>query len=214
MGLRDRKKTESQQKMLGAAKELFIENGYSRTNMEEIADRAGFGVATLYNYFKTKEGVFATMAREDMDVLKQRGEDTLSQNTPHAVEAVYDLLEVYNRVFEFISTGVMQEFQDQAKTSGPLHEVSAWVFDWQHNQVTRALRFCQSQGTLSEGLDCELAAEIVIDQLVRHSQRRKHLSIHPPNISHLKPVLELIFEGWLCPKPEKASSTSIDGKAT
>ena len=149
MSLRVKKKAESRQKMLDAAKALFIENGYSRTNMEEIAEQAGFGVATLYNYFKTKEGVFATMAREDMGILKQRGEDTLSKRNSDPVAAVYDLLQVYNRVFEFISNGVMQEFQDQAKTSGPLHEVSAWVHDWQHNQVTRALCFCQSQGTIS-----------------------------------------------------------------
>jgi AcrR family transcriptional regulator len=197
ISLRDRKKAESRQRMLDAAKTLFIENGYTRTNMEDIAERAGFGVATLYNYFKTKEGVFATMAREDMSILKHRGEDTLSQNNPDPVAAVYDLLQVYNRVFEFISNGVMQEFQDQAKTSGPLHEVAAWVHDWQHNQVTRALRFCQSHGTISERLDCELAAEIVIDQLVRHSQRLRHISINPPNISHLKSVLELILEGWV-----------------
>ena len=183
--------------MLDAAKALFVENGYSRTNMEEIAERAGFGVATLYNYFKTKEGVFATMAREDMSVLKQRGEDTLSQHNPDPIAAVYDLLQVYNQVFDFISYGAVQEFQDQAKTSGPLHDVSAWVHGWQHDQVTRALRFCQSQGTISERLNCELAAEIVIDQLVRHSQRLRHMSIYPPDISHLKSVLELMLEGWL-----------------
>jgi AcrR family transcriptional regulator len=200
MGLRDRKKAESRQRMLDAAKALFVENGYSKTNMEEIAERAGFGVATLYNYFKTKEGVFATMAREDMAVLKQRGEHSLAQHNPDPVSAVYDLLQIYNRVFEFISYGAVQEFQDQAKTSGPLHDVSAWVHGWQQNQVCRALRYCQSQGTVSEGLDCELAAEIVIDQLVRHSQRMRHISIHPPDISHLKSVLELMLAGWLCRK--------------
>ena len=165
--------------------------------MEEIAERAGFGVATLYNYFKTKERVIATMGREDMAVLKQRGEDTLAQHNSDPIAAVYDLLQVYNRVFEFISYGAVQEFQDQAKTSGPLHEVSAWVHHWQHNQVTRALRFCQSQGTISERLDCELAAEIVIDQFVRHSQRLPQITRHPPDISHLKSVLELMLEGWL-----------------
>ena len=49
--------------MLDTAKRLFIENGYSKTNMEDIAEQAGFGVATVYNYFKTKEGMFAAMGR-------------------------------------------------------------------------------------------------------------------------------------------------------
>lgn len=169
--------------------------------MEEIAEQAGFGVATLYNYFKTKEGVFATMAREDMALLKLQGEDTLSQHNSDPVAAVYELLEVYNRVFEFISYGVMQEFQDQARTSGPLHAVSVWVHEWQKDQVARSLRFCQSQGSISGQLDCDLAAEIIVDQLVRHSQRLRQLSIRPPNISHLKSVIQLILEGWLCREP-------------
>ena len=59
--------------MLDVAKRLFIERGYSGTTMEDIAEEAGFGVATLYNYFRKKEGIFATMAREDMTVLEQAG---------------------------------------------------------------------------------------------------------------------------------------------
>lgn len=201
MGLRDRKKAESQQKMLDTAKTLFIDNGYAKTNMEEIAEQAGFGVATLYNYFGTKEGMFATMAREDMAVLKQRGEAALSKHNTDPVAAVYGLLEVYNQVYEFISSRLMREFQDQSRTSGPLHEVSAWVLGWQQNQVARALLHCQDQGTVSEQLNCDLTAEIVIDQLVRHSQRLREISLHPPNIDHLKSVLELILQGWLCDEP-------------
>ena len=68
--LRQKKKVVSRQRMLDTAKRLFIENGYSRTTMEEIAEQAGFGVATLYNYFKTKEGMFAAMAHDDMSELR------------------------------------------------------------------------------------------------------------------------------------------------
>ena len=52
--LRIQKKTANRAIMLEAAKQLFIERGYSKTNMEDIAEAAGFGVATLYTHFKTK----------------------------------------------------------------------------------------------------------------------------------------------------------------
>jgi len=195
-GLRARKKAESRQRMLDAAKTLFVQNGYSKTNMEDIAERAGLGVATLYNYFNTKEGVFATMAREDMSVLQQRGEQTLAQQDVDPITAVYALLTVYNQVFEFISYAVLHEFQDQARAPGPLHDVSVWVNDWQQNQVARALRFCQSKGTLSAELNCELVAELVIDQLVKHAQRLGKIAAIPPDISHLKTILELVLHGW------------------
>ena len=44
--------------MLDAARQLFIEHGYAKTTMDEIAEKAEFGVATVYTYFKSKEGVF------------------------------------------------------------------------------------------------------------------------------------------------------------
>ena len=39
--LRQKKKAVSRQRMLDTAKRLFIDNGYSKTTMEEIAEQAG-----------------------------------------------------------------------------------------------------------------------------------------------------------------------------
>jgi AcrR family transcriptional regulator len=196
-GLRTRKKAESRQRMLDVAKQLFIERGYSRTTMEEIADQAGFGVATVYNYFNTKEGIFAAMARDDMSELERQGEQRLGQLPEDPVAAVYELLLVYNQVYQFISYGVMQEFIVHAKSNGPLHEISSWALGWQKNQVTRALEQCQERGSVSETLDCEMAAEIVIDLLVRHTQRLTGSAERPPPLEHLKLALTLILHGWL-----------------
>ncbi len=196
-GLRSRKKAESRQKMLDTAKRLFIERGYSRTTMEDIADHAGFGVATLYNYFRTKEGVFATMARDDMSVLERKGEETLKHLSENPMEAVCGLLKVYNGVYDFISYAVMQEFIIQSKSSGPLHEVSSWVLHWQQSQVARALQLCQKRGSVSRALDSELAADIIIDLHVRHDQRLTESSEHR-DLSHLEASVALILHGWLC----------------
>ena len=196
-GLRERKKAESRQRMLDVAKQLFIERGYSSTTMEDIADQAGFGVATLYNYFRTKEGIFATMAREDMTVLERAGEQALSRLPDDPVDAVYALLQVYNRVYEFISYGLMQDFLVQSKSAGPLHEVSVWVLGWQHNQVVRALGQRQNSGAVSPELDCELAAKIVIDLLVRHNQRVADPSSEEGELGHLRHSTALILKGWV-----------------
>jgi len=196
-GLRSRKKAENRQKMLDTAKHLFIERGYSRTTMEDIAAHAGFGVATLYNYFRTKAGIFATMARDDMSELERQGEVMLQKLPEDPVQAVYGLLKVYNRVYDFISYAVMQEFIIQSKSSGPLHEVAAWVLGWQHRQVASALQLCQERGSVSRLLDTDLAAEIIIDLHVRHDQRLTETS-EPRDLSHLEASLQLILHGWLC----------------
>ncbi len=169
--------------------------------MEDIAEGAGFGVATLYNYFNTKEGIFATMAREDMSLLQAEGEEILSRLTDEdPTVAVYELLKVYDRVYEFISYGVMQEFITHAKSNGPLHEVSGWVLGWQQGQLARALKSCQARGAVSQDLDCELAAEILIDLLVRRSQRLTDSTDELRGITRLRQMVELILNGWVCPQ--------------
>lgn len=49
------------QAILDIAKTAFIEQGYSTTSMSEIANRVGGSKATLYNYFSSKEEIFAAV---------------------------------------------------------------------------------------------------------------------------------------------------------
>lgn len=53
-GLREKRKNESRNKILIVSKEIFFTKGYSNTTIEEIAEKAGIGVGTVYNFFKTK----------------------------------------------------------------------------------------------------------------------------------------------------------------
>lgn len=194
--LRARKKAESRQKMLDAAKQLFIERGYSKTTMEEIAEQAGFGVATLYIYFKSKEGMFAAMARDDMSQLEKAGEQALTRLPDDPVEAVYTLLREYNRVYEFVSYAVVEEFIAQSKSNGPLRDISRWVLGWQLDQLDRALRACQAKGTVSASLDTALAADIVKDLLLRHNQRVASAVEDAEDLRRLKKKIGLLLEGW------------------
>lgn len=46
------------ERVLTAATELFAERGFHRTEMDEIARRAGISKGSLYNYFKSKDDLF------------------------------------------------------------------------------------------------------------------------------------------------------------
>ena len=56
-GLRAQKNRAAKQAFFDAAMELFKENGFDGTSVDEIADRAGFSRATYFNHFGTKQGV-------------------------------------------------------------------------------------------------------------------------------------------------------------
>jgi len=53
--------------LLVAAREVFLEQGYEGTSIEEIVRRVGGSKASLYSYFGSKEGLFWEMAGELTD---------------------------------------------------------------------------------------------------------------------------------------------------
>jgi AcrR family transcriptional regulator len=194
--LRQRKKAESRQNMLDAAKQLFIKNGYSKTTMEDIADQAGFGVATLYNYFKTKEGMFAAMAHDDMSEIKAQGETVLGDMPDDPIEGVLALLKTYLKVYDYISYAVMQEFINQIKTSGPLHDISEWSLNWQRDQVKAVLDTAKASGRMNSALDTELMSYVLIDLFIRYNQRISSNRNDKHQFSELRKIMNLVLEGW------------------
>lgn len=69
-GKRAEKARQTRQRMLGAAHDLFVEQGYGATTLQHIADRAGVAVQTIYFTFGNKrsllkEVVDVTIAGDD-----------------------------------------------------------------------------------------------------------------------------------------------------
>ena len=44
--------------IFACGKELFSSKGFKKTNIKEIAEQAGIGVGTFYNYYDSKEQLF------------------------------------------------------------------------------------------------------------------------------------------------------------
>jgi AcrR family transcriptional regulator len=57
MGLRQRKRQQTRQKLIIAAMRLFDKNGYEQTTVAEIASAAGVSTKTFFNYFASKDEV-------------------------------------------------------------------------------------------------------------------------------------------------------------
>lgn len=58
MGAREKKKQELQDKIVAAAKELFLSKDFDEVTMSQIAKQAGVGLGTAYNYYESKEELF------------------------------------------------------------------------------------------------------------------------------------------------------------
>jgi AcrR family transcriptional regulator len=63
-GRRERRRTETRERIFRAALDLFAERGFMETTVEDITEAADVGKGTFFNYFPTKEHVLATYGAE------------------------------------------------------------------------------------------------------------------------------------------------------
>ncbi|MFV0482150.1 MAG: TetR/AcrR family transcriptional regulator [Campylobacteraceae bacterium] len=79
------KSKERYKKIIQAATEVFLEQGYSSANMSEIVKRAGGSLTTLYKIFDNKATLFTEVIRDESDKIfciflqnsKCNGKDTI-----------------------------------------------------------------------------------------------------------------------------------------
>jgi len=57
----EKEKINTEEKILEAAKDVFVENGLSGARMQEIANKAGINKSLLHYYYRSKEKLFGTV---------------------------------------------------------------------------------------------------------------------------------------------------------
>ena len=76
MGIKERQERERaavRHAILGAARELFVTDGYRNVSMRKIADRIEYSPAAIYSYFPSKDDIFFALAEEGFRLLAQFG---------------------------------------------------------------------------------------------------------------------------------------------
>jgi len=72
MGIRKRKKEERRQQIMAAAKRVFIENGFYRATIVDIARKAEISPGTVYLYFRSKDDLYASLMLETFQFIQIR----------------------------------------------------------------------------------------------------------------------------------------------
>ena len=62
-----------------ASAHLFLENGFNETSMREIANAAGIGKSTLYDYFKTKDDIMVSYFENELEQITERAQTVMEQ---------------------------------------------------------------------------------------------------------------------------------------
>lgn len=110
----------TEQLILQAAEDEFLENGYSRAKTTAIAKKAGVTHAMLHYYFRTKENLFQVvflekvkMAASSFEVVFE-GEHSLEATIRAFVERHFEFISRDPRLINFVYNEVIRNKENQA----------------------------------------------------------------------------------------------------
>jgi AcrR family transcriptional regulator len=66
---RTRERAETRERILDAAREMFVEQGYEATTMRAIAERIEYTPTAIYHHFRSKEALLAELCSADFRAL-------------------------------------------------------------------------------------------------------------------------------------------------
>ena len=98
MSTQKEKRKERQRKIrrdsiINIAEQSFIENGYDEAKIDQIAEDAGYTKATIYNYFDSKDDLFAAVLAKTY----QRMQETISSHLQESDYSIQSMGEAYLR---------------------------------------------------------------------------------------------------------------------
>ena len=200
MSVRERKKKERRAAILQAAEELIGEVGYSRATMEAIAERAGLGVATVYNYFGTKANILEAIIRPDLDRCYREAQKVIAKPDEDPGEAMAHLIDNYrilkndwsNRRF-LRALSILPTGSDDALAT-LVEEADGKV----KTQIRDLLLVFLGRGKICSGLDLNDLTAIIFSVFNQHyADFVIHESIDAAvHFKNMRRRIALLFEQW------------------
>ncbi|NIM69645.1 MAG: TetR family transcriptional regulator, partial [Xanthomonadales bacterium] len=90
-------RTDTRQRLLDAARELFLAQGYAGTGIAQILRQAGARPGSLYHFFPTKEDLLLAVLLEYREMLRPELLDPIWRAVDDPIERVFGLLGGYRQ---------------------------------------------------------------------------------------------------------------------
>ncbi|TYS16664.1 TetR/AcrR family transcriptional regulator [Rossellomorea vietnamensis] len=125
--------------ILETAVELFGEQGYTQTSMQQIADSIGISKGSLYSFFQSKEDLIISIYEHYQQLVFERAYVVgLDGNLPDDVRLAKQFQVQFEGILEYKSYMKMHMRGDTAKNSDKLaameHRMRGRLFSWlEHN---------------------------------------------------------------------------------
>jgi len=159
-GRRERRKAETRQRLLGAARQLFVERGYDATRPQDIARAADVATGTFYVHFPDKRAAFVAFVEKAAAELeaavgeRARAVTGLEQRLRASLEALGEYIASHPGV-------VRAAFADEGVIGGD-RAGGACLRDRLAHRLGQELRRGVLRGELADDFDVPLIAHAMV----------------------------------------------------
>lgn len=143
---REREKSETRDKILDAARELFVTEGYEGVSMRKVAERIEYSPTAIYVHFADKEELFRELCHQDYARLAQVFQSSVISSDP--IERLRQIGAIYidfgirfpnHYKFMFMTPQPVHEFDDEDREMHGNPEKDAYAFlKWAAQQAIEA----------------------------------------------------------------------------
>jgi len=157
---REREKSETRDKILDAARELFVSEGYEGVSMRKVAEKIEYSPTAIYVHFADKNELFHELCRQDFARLQ---EVVATEMPSDPIERLQQIGRNYiqfgerfpnHYVFMFMTPHPGQELDEQDREMVGNPEVDAYAF------LKWAVQEAMNAGCFREGVqDAELVSQ-------------------------------------------------------
>ena len=164
---------EREKNILEAARQVFGDHGFYQTKIQDIADEAGIGKGTVYEYFESKQDLFCRMVRYSLSLYTQRvrssmaGGDCLTRLRGYISTNRQVIANSGALMDIFLSNGSIGEDEELRK------QIMVLFLDAKRELIAlveETLILGQGEGIIAQDIDTSLAAEMFLHMAMGYCQ--------------------------------------------
>ncbi|MBC7194922.1 MAG: TetR/AcrR family transcriptional regulator [Caldisericia bacterium] len=153
----------TKRKIVDVATNLFNENGYDATSIQDICNRAEISKGAFFHHFPTKEYLFLEILNEFLEDLneKMRKIEKKSNNIP---QAMLEMTEILKEIFE-ISEGKFSIFLEFLRRSSKNEEIMNKLstnFIKYENYVENLIERGKKEKTFDEKINSKFISSLIV----------------------------------------------------
>lgn len=81
-----KKGSERQEKFIQAGLEIFLEKGYENTSLNDVIEKSGGSLASIYKFFENKDGLFRAIIERGFDEFCIEIEEKINLKSSHKID--------------------------------------------------------------------------------------------------------------------------------